>query len=146
MSKPLEGIRILDLTRVLSGPYCTMLLADMGAEVIKIENVRGDDSRAYPPFDKGISAYYANLNRNKKSVKLNLRDEKAKEILRQLIKVSDVFIENFKPGTIDKMGFSYESVKALNPNIILPLFLDLVKLVLIVYFLDMMSLLRLLVA
>ena len=67
MAKPLQGIRVLDLTRVLSGPYCTMLLADMGSEVIKIESPRGDDSRAYPPFDKGISAYYANLNRNKKA-------------------------------------------------------------------------------
>ena len=118
MSKPLEGIRVLDLTRVLSGPYCTMLLADMGAEVIKIESPHGDDSRAYPPFDKGISAYYANLNRNKKSIELNLHDEKAKEVLRQLIKVSDIFVENFKPGTIAKMGFSYEEVKRLNPNII----------------------------
>jgi formyl-CoA transferase len=96
-----------------------MLLADMGAEVIKIETPgKGDDSRAYPPFDKGISAYYANLNRNKKSIALNLRDEKAKDVLRELIKKSDVFVENFKPGTIDKMGFSYDTVKALNPNII----------------------------
>lgn len=118
MSKPLDGIRVLDLTRVLSGPYCTMLLADMGAEVIKIESPHGDDSRAYPPFDKGIGAYYANLNRNKKSIKLDLHDEKAKEVLRQLIKVSDVFVENFKPGTIAKMGFSYNEVKKLNPNII----------------------------
>ena len=118
MAKPLQGIRVLDLTRVLSGPYCTMLLADMGAEVIKIESPRGDDSRAYPPFDKGISAYYANLNRNKKSIKLDLHDEKAKDVLRKLIKVSDVFVENFKPGTIAKMGFSYEEVKKLNPNII----------------------------
>ena len=94
MAKPLEGIRVLDLTRVLSGPYCTMLLADMGAEVIKIETPEhGDDSRAYPPFDKNISAYYANLNRNKKSVALNLRDEKAKDVLRELIKKSDVFVE-----------------------------------------------------
>ena len=119
MAKPLEGIRVLDLTRVLSGPYCTMLLADMGAEVIKIETPEhGDDSRAYPPFDKNISAYYANLNRNKKSVALNLRDEKAKDVLRELIKKSDVFVENFKPGTIAKMGFSYEEVKKLNPNIV----------------------------
>jgi formyl-CoA transferase len=119
MTKPLKGIRVLDLTRVLSGPYCTMLLADMGAEVIKIETPgKGDDSRAYPPFDKGISAYYANLNRNKKSIALNLRDEKAKDVLRELIKKSDVFVENFKPGTIEKMGFSYDAVKELNPNII----------------------------
>lgn len=118
MSKPLQGIRVLDLTRVLSGPYCTMLLADMGAEVIKIESPRGDDSRAYPPFSKGISAYYANLNRNKKSLCLDLHDEKAKDVLRELIKISDVFVENFKPGTIAKMGFSYEEVKKLNPNIV----------------------------
>lgn len=119
MAKPLDGIRVLDLTRVLSGPYCTMLLADMGAEVIKIETPgKGDDSRAYPPFDKGISAYYANINRNKKSIALKLRDDKAKDVLRKLIKKSDVFVENFKPGTIDKMGFSYETVKKLNPNII----------------------------
>ena len=96
-----------------------MLLADMGAEVIKIETpVHGDDSRAYPPFAGDISAYYANLNRNKKSIVLNLRDEKAKDVLRELIKKSDVFVENFKPGTIAKMGFSYEEVKKLNPNIV----------------------------
>ena len=95
MSKPLQGIRVLDLTRVLSGPYCTMLLADMGAEVIKIESPRGDDSRAYPPFSKGISAYYANLNRNKKSLCLDLHDEKAKDVLRELIKISDDFCREF---------------------------------------------------
>lgn len=78
MAKPLQGIRVLDLTRVLSGPYCTMLLADMGAEVIKIESPRGDDSRAYPPFDKGISAYYANLNRNKKALNLTYMMKKQK--------------------------------------------------------------------
>ncbi|GKU30456.1 CaiB/BaiF CoA transferase family protein [Clostridium folliculivorans] len=119
MSKQLDGIRILDLTRVLSGPYCTMLLADMGAEVIKIEEpLKGDDSRGYPPFDRGISAYFANLNRNKKSIALNLKDPKAKQVLIELIKISDVIVENFKPGTMDKLGFSYEEVKEINPKII----------------------------
>lgn len=119
MAKPLDGIRVIDLTRVLSGPYCTMLLADMGAEVIKVEQPgTGDDSRAYPPFQSGISAYYANLNRNKKSVALNLKDPKAKEVLFGLIKKADVIVENFKPGTMDKLGFSYDVVKKANPNII----------------------------
>lgn len=119
MSKQLDGIRILDLTRVLSGPYCTMLLADMGAEVIKIEEpLKGDDSRGYPPFDRGISAYFANLNRNKKSIALNLKDPKAKQVLIDLIKISDVIVENFKPGTMGKLGFSYEEVKEINPKII----------------------------
>lgn len=119
MERPLSGIRVLDLTRVLAGPYCGMLLGDMGAEVIKIEEPsRGDDSRGYPPFEKGISAYFANLNRNKKSVALNLKDSKAKEVLIKLIKVSDVIIENYKPGTMDKLGFSYENVKKINPRII----------------------------
>lgn len=119
MTKPLEGIRVIDLTRVLSGPYCTMLLADMGAEVIKIEQPgKGDDSRGYPPFQRGISAYFANLNRNKKSIALNLKDPKAKQVLFDLIKISDVIVENFKPGTMDKLGFSYESVKAVNPEIV----------------------------
>jgi len=119
MAKPLDGIRVLDLTRVLSGPYCTMLLADMGAEVIKIEQpITGDDSRGYPPFDKGISGYFANLNRNKKSIVLNLKDIKAKKVLNDMIKISDVIVENFKPGTMAKLGFSYEDVKAVNPRII----------------------------
>lgn len=119
MVKPLEGIRVVDLTRVLSGPYCTMLLADMGAEVIKIEQPgKGDDSRGYPPFQRGISAYFANLNRNKKSITLNLKDPKAKQVLFDLIKMSDVIVENFKPGTMDKLGFPYESVKTVNPEII----------------------------
>ncbi|CAB1241148.1 putative Acetyl-CoA:oxalate CoA-transferase [Clostridiaceae bacterium BL-3] len=119
MTKPLEGIRVIDLTRVLSGPYCTMLLADMGAEVIKIEQPgKGDDSRGYPPFQRGISAYFANLNRNKKSIALNLKDPKAKQVLFDLIKISDVIVENFKPGTMNKLGFSYESVKAVNPEIV----------------------------
>jgi crotonobetainyl-CoA:carnitine CoA-transferase CaiB-like acyl-CoA transferase len=119
MAKPLSGIRVIDLTRVLSGPYCTMLMADMGAEVIKIEQPdKGDDSRSFPPFERGISAYYANLNRNKKSVTLNLKDDKAKKVLFDMVKVSDVIVENFKPGTMDKLGLSYDEVKAINPKIV----------------------------
>ena len=119
MARPLTGIRVLDLTRVLAGPHCTMLLEDMGAEIIKIkEPARGDDSRAYPPFSKGISAYYANLNRNKKSLALNLKDNKAREALYKLIKISDVIVENYKPGTMAKLGLSYETVRRLNPRII----------------------------
>jgi crotonobetainyl-CoA:carnitine CoA-transferase CaiB-like acyl-CoA transferase len=96
-----------------------MLMADMGAEVIKIEQPgTGDDSRSYPPFQRGISAYYANLNRNKKSVILNLKDAKAKKVLLDMIKVSDVIVENFKPGTMDKLGLSYDEVKAVNPKIV----------------------------
>jgi Predicted acyl-CoA transferases/carnitine dehydratase len=118
--RPLEGIRVLDLSRVLAGPYCTMLLADMGAEVIKIEEPeKGDDSRGYPPFDRGVSMYYANLNRNKKSVALNLKDPQDKQTLFDLIAVSDVIVENYKPGTMEKLGFSYEAIKAANPRIIL---------------------------
>jgi len=119
MARPLDGIRVLDLTRVLSGPYCTMLMADMGAEVIKIEQPgKGDDSRGYPPFENGASAYFGNLNRNKKSISLNLKDEKAKKVLIDLIKISDVIVENFKPGTMGKLGFSYEEVKKINPKIV----------------------------
>jgi formyl-CoA transferase len=120
MKKPLEGLRVLDLSRVLAGPYCTMLLGDMGAEVIKIEEPgKGDDSRSYPPFDKDISMYFANLNRNKKSIALNLKDEKAKRVLEGLIKVSDVIVDNYKPGTMEKLGFSYEAVKRINPQIVM---------------------------
>jgi crotonobetainyl-CoA:carnitine CoA-transferase CaiB-like acyl-CoA transferase len=119
-TKPLTGIRVLDLTRVLAGPYCAMLLGDMGAEIIKIEEpVNGDDSRGYPPFDKGVSTYFANLNRNKKSIGLNLKDPKAKEVLFELVKIADVIVENYKPGTMAKLGFSYETLKKVNPRIIL---------------------------
>lgn len=115
----LKGLRIVDLTRVLAGPFCTMLLADMGAEVIKVEVPgKGDDSRSYPPFLRGASAYFANLNRNKQSIVLNLKKQEAREILMNLLKQSDVLLENFKPGTMDKLGLGYESVRKVNPGII----------------------------
>ena len=120
MVRALEGVKILDLSRALAGPYCTMMLADMGAEVIKIELPgKGDDSRAWgPPFVKGESAYFMSVNRNKKSLTLNLKKEKSREIIHKLIKQSDVIIENFRPGTMEKLGLTYNEVKETNPEII----------------------------
>jgi CoA:oxalate CoA-transferase len=120
MKKALEGIRILDLTRALAGPYCTMMLGDMGAEVIKVESPDGgDDSRAWaPPYIGQESAYYLSCNRNKKSMTLNLRSDMAKKILTDLIKASDVLVENFRPGVMKKMGFPYETLRAINPRVI----------------------------
>jgi CoA:oxalate CoA-transferase len=116
----LQGIRILDLTRALAGPYCTMMLGDMGAEVIKIESPDGgDDSRAWaPPYIAKESAYFLSCNRNKKSLTLNLRSEGAKKILRELVQVSDVLVENFRPGVMKKMEFPYETVQKINPRLI----------------------------
>ena len=115
----LQGIRVLDLTRVLAGPFCTMLLGDMGAEIIKIETPgHGDDSRRYPPFIGEESAYFMNLNRNKKSIVLNLKHPQAKAIFLSLVEKSDVVIENFRPGTMEKLGVGYETIKARNPDIV----------------------------
>jgi len=120
MGGPLSGIRVLDLTRALAGPYCTMMLGDMGAEVIKVESPDGgDDSRSWaPPYIGQESAYYLSCNRNKKSITLNLRSETAKRVLTDLIKASDVVVENFRPGVMKKMGFSYEAIKAINSRAI----------------------------
>ncbi len=120
MTGPLTGIRVLDLTRALAGPYCTMMLGDMGAEIIKVESPEGgDDSRSWaPPFIGQESAYFLSCNRNKKSITLNLRTEKGKKILTDLIKVSDVLVENFRPGVMSQMGFAYENIKPINPRII----------------------------
>jgi CoA:oxalate CoA-transferase len=116
--KPLEGVRILDLSHVLAMPYCTMILGDLGAEIIKIEKSDGEDSRKFGPYKNGESAYFMSVNRNKKSVVLNLKEEKGKEVLRELIKICDVITENFRPGTMEKLGFSYENIKKINPKII----------------------------
>ena len=120
MTRPLEGIKILDFSRALAGPYCTMLLADLGAEVIKIEAPgAGDDSRAWgPPFIEGESAYFLSINRNKKSVSLNLKSKDAKEIINKMIQKSDVLLETNRPGAMDRLGLDYESVKKINPQII----------------------------
>jgi crotonobetainyl-CoA:carnitine CoA-transferase CaiB-like acyl-CoA transferase len=120
MVRPLDGILVIDLSRVLAGPYCSMELADMGATVIKVELPgSGDDTRAYgPPFLNGESTYFMSVNRNKKSMTLNLKHPRGKEILRQLLEKGDVLVENFRPGTLDGLGFGYDAVHALNPKLI----------------------------
>ena len=120
MPGPLEGIRVIDLSHIVVGPFCSMILGDMGAEIIKIEMPNsGDGTRMWgPPFAGGESAYFFSLNRNKKSLTLNLKTDKGKEILRELIAKADVLIENFRPGTMDKLGFGYESAKKINPRMI----------------------------
>lgn len=115
----LEGVRILDLTRVLAGPFSTMILADMGAEVIKIEIPnRGDDSRAFGPYVNGESMYYMNLNRNKKGITLNLKDPKGRVMFLDLVKSADVVVENYRPGTMEKLGLGYEDLKEVNEGIV----------------------------
>lgn len=116
----LSGLKVLDLSRVLAGPFCGMFLGDMGAEIIKVEMPgKGDDSRDYPPFLNGFSTYFANLNRNKKSITVNLKKKEGKELLLELVRVCDVVLENFKPGTMEKLGLSYDVLKSVNPGIIL---------------------------
>ena len=116
---PLENIKILDLSRVLAGPYCTMILSDLGAEVIKVEIPEtGDDSRSFGPFKNGQSLYFLSINREKKSISLNLKTKRGKEILKELIKKVDVVIENYRPGTMEKLGLGYDELKSVNPQII----------------------------
>ena len=114
----LSGIKVIDLTRVLSGPFCTMLLADMGAEVIKIEPPKGDNVRNQGDMVDGYSSYFAQFNRNKKSVILDLYVESEKDILKSLLSDSDIVVENFKAGVFDKMGFDYDTLKSINPKLI----------------------------
>ena len=115
----LNNLKIVDLSRVLAGPYCTMVLADLGADVLKIEiPEKGDDSRHFGPYVKDESAYFMSLNRNKKSITLNLKAEEGKEIFKKLIKDADVLVENFRPGTMEKLGLDYKILEELNPKII----------------------------
>src|SRR5450631_2658082 len=116
---PLSGLRIVDLTRVVAGPFCTMMLGDMGAEVLKIEEpTHGDDSRAWAPFIEGAGSFFLALNRSKKSVALDLKTPEGANALRQLIETADVLIENFRPGSLAGLGFDYETMAALNPRLI----------------------------
>lgn len=119
MTMPLEGIRVLDLSRVIAGPFCTQLLADYGAEVIKVEDRQGGDpSRMQPPLINGTGSLFYLVNRNKKSLALDLKQEAGREVLRRLVHESDVLIEQFRPGVMDKLGLGYESLKAINPRLI----------------------------
>jgi len=121
MAEPdaLLGMRVLDLSRVLAGPYCSMLLADMGADVIKLEIPgRGDDSRQFPPFKGGESLYYVNMNRGKRSITLNLKHPEGRRIFLELVKQCDVLLENFRPGTMDRLGIGYPTLKEVNPRLV----------------------------
>jgi crotonobetainyl-CoA:carnitine CoA-transferase CaiB-like acyl-CoA transferase len=120
MKLPLEGIRILDLTRLLPGPYATLILADMGAEVIKIEDpIAGDYARWGPPLVKTMSVYFMALNRNKKSVVIDLKKEKGREVFLRLVRKSDVVIESFRPSVMEKLGIGYETLKKENPSLVM---------------------------
>src|SRR5512132_3524332 len=117
---PLAGLTVLDLTRVLSGPYCTMFLGDMGARVIKVEHPgRGDDTRAWgPPFVNGESAYFLGTNRNKESVTLDFKQPRGRALLERLIERADVLVENFRPGTMTRLGLDYAAIEPRHPRLI----------------------------
>ena len=120
MPGPLEGIRVLDLTRVLAGPFCCMLMGDMGAEVVKVERTgRGDDVRDLEPQVGGESLYYLVFNRNKLGITLNFRHPRGPSLLKELVRHTDVLVENFRAGTMEKMGCGYETLKEINPRLIM---------------------------
>src|SRR5437762_2670831 len=120
MPGPLSGTRVVDLTRALAGPYCTLLLGDMGADVIKIELPgTGDETRQWgPPFVAGESSYFMSVNRNKRSVTLDLKSADGLEALRRLIRSADVLVENFRPGTMERLGLGYASTRELNQSLV----------------------------
>ncbi|MDR6855884.1 CoA transferase [Variovorax guangxiensis] len=117
-SLPLSGVRVLDLTRALAGPFCTMVLGDLGADVVKVEPTGGDMIRNWGPFDRGTSAYYLSGNRNKRGIAVNFRDPAALDLLRELAADCDVVVENFRPGAMESMGLGYEALAAANPRLI----------------------------
>jgi len=115
----LAGLVVLDMTRVLAGPFAGMMLADLGADVIKVEEAgKGADERHLGPFKNGESAYFMNLNRNKKGVTVNLKSAKGKELFRALVKTADVVLENYRPGTMEKLGLGYEELRQINPRLV----------------------------
>jgi formyl-CoA transferase len=118
-NQPLHGVRVLDLSRVLAGPYCTMVLGDLGADVIKVESPDGDETRAWgPPFAAGESAYYLCVNRNKRGMVVDLKTADGQNILRELALKSDVLVENFRPGTLSRFGLDYESLRTHNSRLV----------------------------
>lgn len=115
----LQDLKVLDLTRVVAGPFGAAVLGDLGADVLKIEVPgRGDDARAYGPYKNGESVYYANLNRNKRGITLNLKSEKGKEIFLKLVKDADILLENYRPGVMERLGLGYEALREVNPRLI----------------------------
>lgn len=117
--RPLEGIKVIDLTRILAGPYCTMILADLGAEVVKIEEpTSGDEARGVGPFLDGVSAYFISINRGKKSAAINIKDPRGRDLVIELIAGADVVVENFRAGTMDRLGLGYETLVKRNPMLI----------------------------
>lgn len=120
MDDPLRGIRVIDLSRILAGPYCTQAMADMGADVVKVEDPRsGDDTRGWgPPFISGESAYFLAVNRGKRGITLNLKDARGQELLWRLLETADVLVQNFRPGTLDRLGFSSAAVMERFPRIV----------------------------
>jgi len=116
---PLAGILVVDLSRILAGPYCTLLMAEMGARVIKVEPTKGgDDARAYGPFVNGRSTYFASVNRGKESIALDLKNDEHRKIFDKLLAKADVVVENFRPGTMEKLGYGWETLHARYPNLI----------------------------
>jgi crotonobetainyl-CoA:carnitine CoA-transferase CaiB-like acyl-CoA transferase len=117
---PLDGVKILDLTQIMAGPFCTMLLADMGADVVKVEKPGGGDDtrRMGPPFINGESAAFLGINRNKRSVVVDLKAEEGVELVKRMVKDSDVFVQNFRPGSLERMGLGYEQLKEINPALV----------------------------
>lgn len=119
MQGALGDVTVIDLSRVLAGPFCTMMLADMGANVIKVEMPKaGDDTRAFPPFIDGESVYFMNMNRNKKGVTLNLKSEKGRRILLGMVRKADILIENYRPGTMEKLGLGWDVLREANPKLV----------------------------
>ncbi|MGB8991363.1 MAG: CoA transferase [Desulfobaccales bacterium] len=118
-SQPLHGAKVLDFTRVLAGPFATMALGDLGADILKVEPLNGDESREWPPMlQTGESGYFLSINRNKRSITLNLKDPRAQKIVRQLSRSVDIVVENFTPGVVHKLGIDYESLRQENPGLI----------------------------
>lgn len=118
MPGPLNGITVIDLTRVLAGPYCTMILSDMGARIIKVEGPGGDDARQFGPFVDGESAYFASLNRGKESIMLDLKSDEGRAVFERLLAKADVLIENYRPGAMERLGFGWETLHERFPNLI----------------------------
>jgi crotonobetainyl-CoA:carnitine CoA-transferase CaiB-like acyl-CoA transferase len=115
---PLDGVRVLDFSIMLAGPYCARLLADVGADVIKIEPPEGDDMRLRAPLREGNSAYFGQLNAGKRSIALDLKNSEAIKLVRQLVEQTDILVENFRPGVMDRLGLGYEALRAINPRLI----------------------------